>query len=447
VASDFLLPGEAMQVFLLTLGCPKNEVDSEMMVRLLVEAGHSAVADPGEADVLIVNTCAFIHDARQESLQTLLELARSKRPDQWLVAAGCFAQRDPEMLCRRVPQLDAVIGTRSWPEITSLVDALGTPRQSTLRLVREDGNLVASVPRTAIMGASAFIKIADGCDAGCAFCAIPLIKGPQVSKPLPDILREARELAAQGVKEYVLIAQDTTAYGRDLGQQEGLSALLLDLASVVPQDAWIRILYAYPQHISDRLIETMASVPQVCHYLDLPLQHGHPDVLRRMRRPHDVSMIVDRIQGLRAAMPDIALRTTFLVGFPGESESEFDALLAMLEQIAFDHVGVFAFSREQETLAAEMPGQVPAAVGRRRQRQLMRAQQEISLRRNREQLGRELDVLIEDVSDGLARGRSYRDAPEIDGRVTIAAPVPIQGFVRARIIGAGPYDLVAERVE
>lgn len=435
-----------MNFYLITLGCPKNQVDSEMMAQLLIEAGHRAVADPEEADILITNTCAFIHDARQESLETLEDLARHKRPDQALIAAGCFPQRDSDTICRRVPAVDAVLGTRSWPEIVELVEALGQRRRGVLRRIHERGDLVASVQRSAIMGRTAYLKIADGCDAGCAFCAIPAIKGPQVSKPRAEILREAQELVDQGVQELVLIAQDTTAYGRDLGLRDGLPPLLERLAEILPQEGWIRILYAYPQHISDALIRTMASLPQMCHYLDLPLQHGHPDVLRRMRRPHDLASIYDRIGGLRQAMPDIALRSTFIVGFPGETDEEYQALLGLIEEIAFDHVGVFTYSRERGTLAARMPGQVPETVALERYHQTMVAQQAISLARNREQIGRVLRVLVEDHIDGQAVGRSYRDAPDIDGTVLFPSSDPPDGMVDVRITGAEPYDLMGERV-
>jgi ribosomal protein S12 methylthiotransferase len=436
-----------MNFYLITLGCPKNEVDSEMMAQLLLEEGHRAVADPDEADVLIANTCAFIRDARNESLATLTELARSKRADQALVAAGCLAQRDADTICRRVPQVDAVLGTRSWSEIASVVDRLTQRRQGVSRTVREQGNLVASAHRLAINGRSAYLKIADGCDAGCAFCAIPLIKGPQASKPIEDILREARELVDQGVQELILIAQDTTAYGRDLGLRDGLPMLLERLAEIVPQEGWIRILYAYPQHISDALVATMAALPQVCHYLDLPLQHGHPEMLRRMRRPHDVAAIHDRIGALRRGMPDIALRSTFIVGFPGETDAEFQALLGLIEEIAFDHVGVFTYSRERGTSAAEMPDQVPAAVARERHKETMLAQQAISYRRNREQIGRVLKVLVDENVEGQAVARSYRDAPDIDGSVLVPTDTPLDGFVEVRITGAEPYDLVGQLLD
>jgi ribosomal protein S12 methylthiotransferase len=436
-----------MNFYLVTLGCPKNEVDSEMMAELLIEAGHHPVELPDEADLLIANTCGFIGDAREESYDVLQELATLKRPHQSLMAAGCLTQRDCDAVCRRVPEVDAVIGTRNWPEIVSVVEGLAPQRQSAYRAIREQGNLIASVRRRTPRGQTAYIKIADGCDAGCAFCAIPLIKGPQASKPLDTILREAHELIEQGTRELVLIAQDTTAYGRDLGINDGLPILLQRLAEITPEPNWIRILYAYPQHISDNLIATMAVLPQVCHYLDLPLQHGHPEMLRRMRRPHDLDMVYDRITTLRNAMPDIALRSTFIVGFPGETEPEYEALLAFMHEIAFDHVGVFSYSRERGTPAAEMPDRVPQRIIAERHEEAMLTQQAISHQRNREQIGRVLPMLIEGVGEGLTVARSYRDAPEIDGMVLIQGEHQQAGFVDVRIVDAQPYDLVGELVE
>ncbi len=436
-----------MNFYLVTLGCPKNEVDSEAMAELLLEAGHRSVGDPQLADVLITNTCAFIHDAREESFGVLGELAEAKRTDQILVAAGCLSQRDAEALCHRVPEVDAVLGTRSWPEIVSVVEQARNRRPAALRVVREQSNLVASVRRLALGGQTAYIKIADGCDAACSFCAIPLIKGAQVSKPVDDIVREARELRDHGVLEVVLIAQDTTAYGRDLGLTHGLAHLLRTLEREVPELPWIRLLYAYPQHIDDELIDAMAELPQVCHYLDLPLQHGHPDVLRRMRRPHNVASIRERVMALREAMPDIALRSTFIVGFPGETEHEFRALLDLMEEIAFDHVGVFAYSREKGTPAAEMTDQVPSSVAAERHEIAMLTQQGISHQRNLEEVGRVVDVLLEGSGEGLTLGRSYRHAPEIDGLVLIPGEHGSQGFRSVRIVDAQPYDLVAEIVE
>lgn len=437
-----------MRFYITTLGCPKNTVDSEMMAELLLEAGHTRVEQPRRADVLIANTCAFIAPAREESYQVLDELAAHKRPRQFLVVAGCLAQRYEEQLRAHLPQVDAILGTQSWPEIVRLVEGLTSEHPRRAVAIVGSGDLVASVRRRATSGASAYLKIADGCDAACAFCAIPVIKGPQRSKPLAAVLREAQELAAEGVREIVLIAQDTTAYGKERNAPQdaaraGLCGLVRALAETVPQVDWLRILYAYPQHVTAELIATMASLPQVCHYLDLPLQHGHPDVLRRMRRPHDIETVYRLIEALRQAMPDIALRSTFIVGYPGETEAEFEGLLDLMRQVAFDKVGVFAYSAEEGTLAATLSDQVPAEVIAERYERAMLLQQEISWERNQEQIGRTLEVLIEGVGEGLSIGRSYRDAPEIDGLVLLAGELPEGELLPARIVAAQEYDLIA----
>ena len=433
-----------MRFHIVTLGCPKNSVDSEMMAELLLQAGHIAVDEPRRADVLIANTCAFIEPARQESYAALRELAARKRRRQWLVAAGCLAERYADQIREQVPQVDALIGTRSWAEIVVLFDRLQDSGRMPPDLTDREGNLVASVRRRGVMASTAYLKIADGCDASCAFCAIPLIKGAQRSKPAPEILREAAELTSEGVREIVLIAQDTTAYGRDLGDRKGLPGLLQTLSQVVPRSNWLRIMYAYPQHVTPELVDAMAALPQVCHYLDLPLQHGQPDVLRRMQRPHDLEAVYDLISSLRMAMPDIALRSTFIVGYPGETEAEFRALLDFMESVAFDKVGVFAFSPEPGTKAMGLPDHIPPEVIAERRQRAMLLQQTISLRRNQEQLGRELSVLIEGTGDGISVGRSYRDAPEIDGMVLLHGELPLGEFVTARIVQAGEYDLFAE---
>lgn len=435
-----------MKFYINTLGCPKNVVDSEMMSQLLARSGHKALTEPRQADVIIVNTCGFIAPARDESYETLQELASGLSPRQKLVAAGCMAQSLGEEIRRRVPQVAAVIGTRNWPEIVSVLDQLDQDLSAQVKMSAE-ANLVASVERRANMGATAYLKIADGCDAACAFCAIPLIKGPQRSKPREEVLREANELAAQGVRELILIAQDTTAYGRDLYGAADLSSLVREISAAAPETDWLRILYAYPQHVDQGLIDTMSHLAQVCHYLDLPLQHGHPDVLRRMRRPHDVDTIYRLVEALRSAMPDIALRSTFIVGFPGETEREFEGLLDLLEAIRFDKVGMFAYSVEDGTAAAEIPKRVPAEVIAERYERAMLAQQEISLQRNQEMVGRDLAILIDGAGDGISVGRSYRDAPEIDGMVLLAEELPVGELVLARIIAAQEYDLVAEPVE
>jgi len=434
-----------MRFYLVTLGCPKNQVDSEMMAELLLAAGHRMVADPRRADLLIANTCGFIEAAREESYEQLRELAQSKSGDQLLIAAGCMAQRYGQDIRHHVPRVDAIIGTRSWPEIVRLVERLETGERP-LTWVRDESQVVTSVTRHAMAGASAYLKIADGCDASCAFCAIPLIKGPQRSKPQADILREAQELVAEGVREIILIAQDTSRYGADLGLKDGLPDLLWSLSEAVPKLDWLRLMYVYPGHVSERLIATMADLPQVCHYVDIPLQHGHPDVLRRMRRPHDVGAVHLLVQRLREAMPDVALRSTMIVGYPGESADEFEEMLGFLEELTFDKVGVFAYSPEAGTAAASLPNRVPPEAIAERYDRAMTLQQEISWDRNASQVGRVLPILIDGSGDGLSVGRSYRDAPEIDGLVLIAQELEAGSLVRARIVEAQPYDLVAEVV-
>ena len=437
-----------MRFYIETLGCPKNQVDSEMMATILQGEGHVEVTDPGEADALIVNTCGFIAPARDESCQVLQELARTKSGNQFLIAAGCMPQRYEEEILRCVPEVDALIGTQTWPEIADLFDELACRDPSTDRptLIRDAGRVIASVPRQAVMGATAYLKIADGCDAACGYCTIPAIKGPQRSKEPQEIVREARELDEQGVQEIVLIAQDTTAYARDLGKRHGLANLLRRISKAVPDLPWMRIMYAYPQHVTPRLAHTMATLEPVCHYLDMPVQHGHPDVLRRMRRPHDLDEVRETVALLREAMPDISLRSTFIVGYPGETEKEFEALLSFMEEIAFDKVGIFAYSLEAGTYAATLPDRVPPEVIAERYDRAMTLQQEISLARNQEQIGWQMAVLIEGAGDGISVGRSYRDAPEVDGLVLIEEELPVGTFHLVEIAGANEYDLIGDLV-
>jgi len=437
-----------MRFYIETLGCPKNQVDSEMMATLLESEGHIQAAEPDDADIVIVNTCGFIEPARAETIEVLREFSQAKGQGQLLVAAGCMPQRYHREILEMVPRVDALIGTQSWPEIADLLRDLETRPSVNVRptRVQEAGRIITSLPRQATMGATAYLKIADGCDAACGYCTIPIIKGPQRSKTPQDIVREARELDEQGVLEIVLIAQDTTSYGRDLGTRDGLPNLLRRVAKAVPDLPWLRIMYAYPQHITPKLISTMASLEPMCHYLDMPLQHGHPDVLRRMRRPHDLDQVRGTIAALREAMPDISLRSTFIVGYPGETDAEFEALLAFMEEIAFDKVGVFAFSLEPDTHAATLPDRVPAEVIAERYDRAMRLQQEISLARNEEQIGWQMAVLIEGVGDGISVGRSYRDAPEVDGLVLIEQELTVGRFYQVEIIAAEEYDLVGQLV-
>ena len=440
-----------MRYYLLSLGCCKNTVDSEGMSRLLQQAGHAPVEQPAAADVLIVNTCGFIDIAREESYDALRELAEGQRPGQLLIAAGCLSQRYGRRLIEQVPGLDGILGTRRWMEITALVERLATDGSRPLVMVGDPpvppqiGEEREDAPRYAVQGASAYLKIAEGCSAPCAFCAIPLIKGPARSRPMEAIVDEARHLVAQGVKEIILIAQDTTAYGHDLGRYDALADLIEAILKAVPKLPWLRLMYAYPQHITPRLIAVMAQHPQVCHYLDIPLQHAHPDTLRRMNRPHNVDMVRRLIAHLRQAMPDIALRTAFIVGYPGETEEEFQTLLEFVEEIAFDRVGVFTYSREEGTPAADLPDQIPDHIKEERYHRLMELQQGISLVRNQQMIGCTLEVLIEGSGDGLSVGRSYRDAPEVDGLVIVQEELSVGEMVPVLITGAMEYDLIGER--
>ncbi|RUA16267.1 MAG: 30S ribosomal protein S12 methylthiotransferase RimO [Clostridia bacterium] len=436
--------------FILTLGCPKNQVDSEAMATLLMQQGYRAVANPDEADVLIVNTCGFLQASQKESLDVLQGLSEGKRKQQVLVAAGCMAERDSQKIVDAVPGVDALLGTLRWPEITDLASRLrGGKRRRTLQRIALLGEPEASMnamptPRPPQQFASAYLKISDGCNASCAFCTIPSFKGKLRSHDFEAILAEADNLVRAGARELVVVGQDSTDYGRDLGDPNALPRLLHAIARRTPGLQWLRLMYAYPGHVSDALIQVMAETPQILPYLDIPLQHGHPDTLRRMRRPGNVDRILKTVTKLRAAMPDIALRSTFIVGYPGETEEEFAALLRFIEEIAFDKVGVFKFSAEPGTPAAQLPDQIPEAVKEERWHQVMALQQAISLRRNQAQVGRVLTVLTERHEEGMTLARSYRDAPEVDGYVILEGVYPLGRMVQARITGAMEYDLAGE---
>jgi ribosomal protein S12 methylthiotransferase len=430
---------------IVTLGCAKNTVDSESMAALLSRAGYVSSSRAEEADVLVVNTCGFIEPARDESLAELRQLVKGRRPGQLLVAAGCLAERYGAEILDQVPGVDGLLGTRRWMDIVPLVTSLRQREDPKPLYDLPVADMVASdhpgVPRVAIQGASAYLKIADGCRRPCAFCAIPLIKGTAVSRPPDEILQDARLLQNRGVREVNLIAQDTTDYGHDLGFKEGLAKLLKDLVQTAERIDWFRILYAYPGCVSDRLIEVMAQQAQVVPYLDMPLQHAHPDVLQRMRRPSNIDWVYRTIEKARSAMPDLALRTAFIVGYPGETEKEFQVLLDFVAEIRFDRVGVFTFSYEPGTASEALGDPVAAEVKEERRGRLMALQQKISLEKNRGLLGRTFGVLIEGSGDGLSLGRSARDAPEIDGMVIVEGELPLGEIVPVRITSALPYDL------
>lgn len=437
---------------LVSLGCAKNTVDSESMAQLLARDGYHASNDPSNAGVLIVNTCGFIGPARDESYQVLGELAAQKRPDQWLIAAGCLSQRYGAEVIQRVPGVDGLLGTRRWMDILDLIGKLDRrshpeplyhlPDQATT-VGRDEGGVL----RVAKQGTSAYLKIADGCRRPCAFCAIPLIKGTLVSRPIENILAEARALQDAGVREIILIAQDITDWGHELGQREGLSTLLEALMEEIPQVDWIRILYNFPGSVTDRQIATMAQHKQLIPYLDMPLQHAHPATLKRMRRPANMDWVYRTLDKMRKVLPGLALRSTFIVGFPGETEEEFQTLLDFIEEIRFDRLGAFTFSFEPGTTSELLGDPIPQEVKDERKDQLMTLQQRISLEKNQEWVGKTLDVLIEgqgqyeSSGEPMAIGRSYRDAPEIDGLVFVEGNPPTGEIVPVKITGAMAYDL------
>jgi ribosomal protein S12 methylthiotransferase len=431
---------------LITLGCAKNTVDSDSMAQLLSNDGYHFVEDPAKARVLIVNTCGFIGPAKQESIDVLRELAASKSNGQILIAAGCLTQRYGIEIAKRVPGIDGMLGTRRWMDILQVVHELRKgPHPDVLYHLPNEAATVGTdeggAIRASVAGGSAYLKIADGCRRPCAFCAIPLIKGTAVSRPIATIISEAMRLRDIGVRELILIAQDTTDYGHDLGIKDGLAVLLEQLTEFVPDMDWIRIMYAFPGYVTDHLIEVIATHKQILPYLDMPLQHAHPRTLYRMRRPSNIDWVHKTLGKMRSAITDLAIRTTFIVGYPGETEEEFKTLLDFVKEIRFDRVGAFQFSFEPGTTSEPLGDDVPSEVKQERYERLMELQQNISLQINQSYVGKTLNVLIEGCDNGLAIGRSYRDAPEIDGLVIIEDEAEIGKIVPVRITGAMAYDL------
>jgi ribosomal protein S12 methylthiotransferase len=445
---------------------------------LLRDAAYKPTELPRDADVLIVNTCGFLEAAKEESIGVLQDLGKRKRKHQMLIAAGCLAQRNGSEVLQRVPKVDGLLGTRRWMDVLELIGQVrggkGQRRFAQYDVLGEGagvsnggGSLISvpallddpqaiydrATPRPPVPAGSAYLKISDGCNAPCAFCTIPSFKGKLKSRPLDAIVDEAQALVDAGARELVIVAQDTTDYGRDWGEPNSLPRLLSALCNRTDDRLrWVRLMYAYPGHVSDELVEVMARENKVVPYLDMPLQHGDPRTLRRMHRPSRVEMVHDHIHKLRAAMPDVTLRTTFIVGYPGETEEEFQGLLNFVQAIEFDKVGAFLFSPEPGTPSALLPDQVPDEVKQERYDRLMQVQQPISLRKNQAQVGKLLDVLVEGEGEvegsgaPLVLGRSYRDAPEIDGLVLIPniQGAPVGEFLQVHINGAMEYDLVGE---
>jgi ribosomal protein S12 methylthiotransferase len=436
---------------LVSLGCAKNTVDSDSMAQLLLRDGYRSMDDPSKAAVLIVNTCGFIGPAKEESYRVLGELAESKLDGQVLIAAGCLTQRYGVEVAKKVPGIDGILGTRRWMDIVQVVKEVRKGKHPEpiyhLPETATVGTDEYDALRVSVAGASAYIKVADGCRRPCAFCAIPLIKGTAVSRPIEAIIHEARTLRDNGVRELVLIAQDTTDYGHDLGMKDGLAILLEQLTDAVPDVDWIRVMYSYPGYVTDRLIEVMATRKQVLPYLDMPLQHAHPKTLYRMKRPSNMDWVYKTLGKMRETVKDLSMRTTFIVGYPGETDEEFQTLYDFVKEIRFDRVGTFQFSFEPGTTSAPLGDPVPAEVKQERFERLMELQQNISLQVNQTYVGKILDVLVEGFDNGISIGRSYRDAPEIDGMVFIEGKANVGEIVPVRITGAMAYDLTGTLVE
>ncbi|HJW70170.1 MAG TPA: 30S ribosomal protein S12 methylthiotransferase RimO [Candidatus Binatia bacterium] len=434
------------RVHVLTLGCPKNEVDTEVMLGVLTRAGHELVLDPDAADVLVVNTCAFIGPAKEESIDAILEAARVKaaREGRRLVVTGCLAQRFADDLVRELPEVDAFVGTG---DLTRIAEAVTGPHAEVPVVYRGAQHELPAhgVSPRVRTGAwwTAYLKVSEGCDHRCSFCIIPKIRGRHESRAMADVLAEAESLVADGAVELNLIAQDLTAYGRDRADGATLARLLRALAVRVPGARWLRLLYAYPSSVTDDLLHVIATEPAVCKYLDMPLQHIADDMLRAMRRERSGAAIRRLLRRIRAAVPGIALRSAFIVGFPGETEAHIDELCDFLEEADLDRVGVFRYSPEEGTHAAGLAGQLPERVKRRRWERVMETQARIAARRSRAQVGCEVEALVEGEGrePGWVVGRSRDRAPEIDGMLLMRGEASPGDLVRVLITGADTYDL------
>lgn len=441
-----------MKILFLSLGCDKNLVDSEVMLGMLTSRGYEITDDENEADIIVINTCCFIHDAMEESIQNILEMAEYKKTGQAkaLIVAGCLAQRYRQEIFDEIPEVDEVLGTTAIDQIIRAVDQAlegkkevilsdlnGLPLPDTGRVVSTGGHF-------------AYLKIAEGCDKHCTYCIIPKLRGAYRSVPMERLLKEAQELADQGVKELILVAQETTLYGKDLYGEKSLHRLVKELCKIRGIQ-WIRILYCYPEEITDELIQVMKEEKKVCHYLDLPIQHASDAVLKRMGRRTTKKELIHIVTKLREQIPDICLRTTLITGFPGETQEQHEELLDFVDEMEFDRLGVFTYSPEEGTPAAEMDGQIDQEVKEERQAELIELQQEVAFDKAEEMTGREMLVMIEGkVADENAYvGRTYRDAPNVDGLIFINTDEELVSgdFVRVKVTGALDYDLIGGLVE
>ena len=436
-----------LKLLFVSLGCDKNLVDTEFMLGMLRDDGIEMTDDEQEADIIIVNTCCFINDAKEESINTILEMAELKKEARLksLIVTGCLAQRYKEEIVKEIPEVDAILGTNSYEDIVNAVHQSlegkhyenfktleGLPTLHTKRSVTTGGHF-------------AYLKIAEGCNKRCTYCIIPYIRGNYRSVPMERLIKEAQELADQGVKELILVAQETTVYGQDIYGEKSLHKLLKELCQI-KGIRWIRLLYCYPEEINDELIEAIKNEPKVCHYLDMPIQHASDNVLKRMGRKTDKQELLDIVAKLRKEIPDIALRTTLIAGFPGETQADHEEVMEFIDEVEFDRLGVFTYSREEDTPAATMPDQIDQDIMDTWRDELMALQQEISIDKSAQMVGKTIDVMVEGyiAEDNTYVGRSYKDAPNVDGMVFFECDRELMSgdFVSVKITGSTEYDLM-----
>ena len=438
-----------MNLLFISLGCDKNLVDSEVMLGLLAKEGYQMVDDEQEADVIVINTCCFIHDAKEESIQTILEMAQYKEEGRLkaLIVTGCLAQRYQQEILDEIPEVDAVLGTTAYTEIARAVEEA---LEGKGKVTTEDLNALPLTDPHRIVttgGHYAYLKIAEGCGKHCTYCIIPKLRGDYRSVPMERLIAEAKDLAEQGVRELILVAQETTLYGKDLYGEKSLYRLLKELCRI-DGIRWIRILYCYPEEIDDPLIQVIKEEKKICHYLDLPIQHASDEVLRRMGRRTSKEQLKAVIGKLREEIPDICLRTTLITGFPGETKEQHEELMEFVDEMEFDRLGVFTYSPEEDTPAAEMPDQIPEEIKEERQAELMELQQDIAFDAAEDMIGKEVLVMIEGkVADENAYvGRTYKDAPGVDGLIFINTEEELMSgdFAKVKVTGALEYDLIGE---
>lgn len=447
-----------MKIGVVSLGCPKNLVDSETMLGLIHEENYEITNDPSEAEIIIVNTCGFIESAKEESINTILQMAEYKKSGscKYIIVTGCLSQRYAEELFNELPEADAIAGVEVYDEIGSIIKRVMNGERF-IMLERSKPDVIYTskesfLPRILTTPSyTAYLKIAEGCDNCCSYCAIPKIRGPYRSKPMEQVLKEAKALAANGVKELIVVAQDTTRYGEDLPGGKLLLADLLKELNKIESFKWIRVMYCYPNNFTDELIETFASLDKVCKYVDLPLQHASNRLLASMNRYDTREEVETLLAKLRKRIPGIVIRTTFIVGFPGETDADFEELKEFVEQQRFENAGVFAYSQEEGTVAGAMPNQIPDEIKQERYHELMALQAQISEEIHKDTEGQTLEVLVEGIEEdgsGLHYGRSYREAPDIDGLVFIENPGDIKPgcFIKVNILQGFTYESVGERI-